>query len=321
MMGKRLVVIGDGWAALAALVQAIEKQSNDSSIFWVPGSGGRVLSAAPSVEGESGALAIEHMAKLLNVDIGARASGTSFIREFRNKSFREPVWLKGIEIADQQQRRAAELWRAESTLVPACEVRWSKSLVEIEEEFRASLMNHPAIQRREGVPVEGFELVGNKATALIFGSGERLEADHFVYADRWSRLGQLSGLPKNLTWNRSRDPMGVLQVIFSHHESIRPEIQEAFFSAMNRDSGDNEDRHVVGHFYRDGRESIWSSIISSEEGEDNHAIAKKLRRMKQALDKMFSQSEWTSESFDRSIKNETVRYEESIVFGEGEAPV
>ena len=114
--------------------------------------------------------------------------------------------------------------------------------------------------------------------------------------------------------------MGVLQVIFSHHEPIRPEIQEAFFSTMNRDAGDNEDRHVVGHFYREGRESIWSAVISSEEGEDNHAIAKKIRRIKQALDKMFSQSEWTSQSFESTIKNEMVRYEESIVFGEGASP-
>ncbi|MBU6376228.1 MAG: hypothetical protein KGQ59_09550, partial [Bdellovibrionales bacterium] len=147
-MGKRLVVIGDGWAALAALVQALEKQTADTEIFWVAGSGGRVLASVPSIEGEKAALAVERMAKVLGVDIGSRSSGLSYLREFRNKSFREPVWLKGADPNEQIQRRSTELWRAESSLMPVAESRWSKSLVEIEEEFRACLLNHPAVQRR-----------------------------------------------------------------------------------------------------------------------------------------------------------------------------
>ncbi len=114
--------------------------------------------------------------------------------------------------------------------------------------------------------------------------------------------------------------MGVLQVLFSHHEPVRPELCESYFATLNRDAGETEDRHLVGHFFRGGLESIWSTVISSEEGEDNHTIAKKLRRMKQALDKMFSQTEWSSGEFTLTIKNEVVRYEESIIFGAGKIP-
>jgi hypothetical protein len=320
-MSTRKVIIGEGWAALASLVAALEKRDEGDSLFWVPGSGGRVLSTTPSVEGEAAAAALEHMAVVLGVDLGERVAGVSFLREFRNKSFREPVWNKGADATAQRERRTAELWKAENALMPVSEIRWSRSLVEIEEEFRAKLMAHPAIQRREGVPIEGFEMVDGRAVAVLFGSGEKLEADEFVYADRWSRLPGLSGLPKPLSWNRSREPMGVLQVVFTHQESIRPEVNEAFFTTMNRDSGETEDRHVVGHFYREGRESVWSTVISPEEGEDNHAIAKKLRRIKQALDKMFSQTEWSAAAFEKTIKNEHVRYEEAIVSGHGHAPV
>jgi hypothetical protein len=319
-MSTRKVIIGEGWAALASLVSAIEAHAEGDLIFWVPGSGGRVLSATPSIEGETAAASVEHMASVLGVDLGERVAGVSFLREFRNKSFREPVWNKGADIEAQRQRRQAELWKAENALLPLSEIRWSRSLVEIEEEFREKLLGHPAIQRREGIPVEGIEMVDGRAVAVIFGSGEKLEADEFVYADRWSRLAGLSGLPKPLPWNRSREPMGVLQVIFAHHEAIRPEVHEAFFTTMNRDAGETEDRHVVGHFYRDGRESIWSTVISPEEGEDNHAIAKKLRRIKQALDKMFSRTEWSTADFEKTVKNEQVRYEEAIVSGHGEAP-
>ncbi len=319
-MSTRKVIIGEGWAALASLVSALEKHAQGDLIFWVPGSGGRVLSATPSLEGEPAAASLEHMASVLGVDLGDRISGVSFLREFRNKSFREPVWNRDSDAEAQRERRLAELWKAENALMPVSEIRWLRSLVEIEEEFRARLLAHPAIQRREGIPVEGFEMVDGHAIAVLFGSGEKLEADEFVYADRWSRLAGLSGLPKPLSWNRSREPMGVLQVIFTHHEAIRPEVHEAFFTTMNRDAGETEDRHVVGHFYRDGRESIWSTVISPEEGEDNHAIAKKLRRIKQALGKMFSQTEWSTADFEKTVKNEHVRYEEAIVSGHGDAP-
>jgi len=317
-MSMRKVVIGEGWAALAALVSAIEKSQEGDAIFWVPGSGGRVLPASPAVEGEVAAAAIERMAGLLEVELGARLPGPSFLREFRNKAFREPVWNKATGDEERREIRAVELFKAENALAPVSEIRWARSLVEIEEEFRAKLLAHPAVRRRDGVPIEGFELSDGHAVAVLFGSGEKLEGDEFVYADRWSRLAGLSGLPKAPSWNRGREPMGVLQVHFTHGEAIRPDVHEAFFSAMNRDAGETEDRHVIGHFFREGRESLWSTVISPEEGEDNHAIAKKLRRIKQALDKMFSRTEWSPGDFEATVKNEQVRYEEAILFGHGE---
>lgn len=325
MSSRRLAIIGEGWAALAALTDALNRSQGASPefdvIFWVPGSGGRVLPTVPSVEGELAASAIERMAAVLNVEIGPRISGASFLREFRNKSFREPVWLKGGDTDEQRERRAVELWKAEAALVPVSEVRWERSLFEIEEEFRSQLKAHSRIQRREGVPIVGFETRDQSITTIVFGSGEKLEVNQVIYADRWSRLTGLSGLPKSFPWNRGREPMGVLQVLFTHQQPIRPELYESYFTVLNRDSGDTEDRHLVGHFFRGGCESIWSVVISSEEGEDNHFIAKKLRRMKHALDKMFSGTEWASGEFSSTIKNESVRYEESILCGSGTCPL
>jgi hypothetical protein len=160
--------------------------------------------------------------------------------------------------------------------------------------------------------------------AVNFGSGEELVTSRVVYADRWSQLGRLSGLPKPLSFLRGRDSMGVLQVVFGHTKEMCPEVTEGFFATLTRDSGDTQDRQVFGHFYRGGSESVWTSVVSFEEGEDNHWVAKRLRKMKQTLEKMFSESEWAPGSFAETIKNEQVRYEEGLLICGGDlllAPV
>ncbi|MEN9723545.1 MAG: hypothetical protein RJB38_1531 [Pseudomonadota bacterium] len=342
MKAQTVVIVGDGWAALSAVAEALglgkethTSQLPQARVVWVSGTGGRVLAAVPSVEGEAVAAHIEALASALGVETGERISGGSFLREFRNRSFREPVWNKAHSLEEKRERRSVELWKAEVALAPLEEVRWTRSLVEIEEDLRERLIAHPGVTRREGLPLEAIEFAEElsvnevesgaqdhaNASVLVFASGERLTADRIIYADRWSKLSAINGIPKVLAWNRGREPMGVLQVLFSHAQPMRPEVTEAFFTTLNRDAGETEDRHVFGHFFREGRESIWSTVISQEEGEDNHLITKKLRRMKQALDKMFSQSEWTSGAFEATIQNEQVRFEEQLVFAHGTAPL
>jgi hypothetical protein len=118
--------------------------------------------------------------------------------------------------------------------------------------------------------------------------------------------------------------MGALQAVFTHSVPMLSGITEGFFAVLNRESGDSQDKQVFGHFYKGGLESVWTTAIAPEEGEDNHLIAKRLRRMKQALEKMFGGSEWIPDGmngeFGRTIKNEQVRYEEGFVLSSGDVP-
>jgi len=71
----------------------------------------------------------------------------------------------------------------------------------------------------------------------------------------------------------------------------------------------------------EGKRSIWSVTLAEDECEDNHSIAKKLRRIKQSLDKMFTGTEWLPEnvkSFMDTIVTEQVRFEEGMVFSKGD---
>ena len=312
------VVVGEGWAALASLARLLRE--TEGEILWVSGSGGRVTPAFASIESEAAATALEGLCSQMDLSLGDRVEGRSFVREFRNKSFREPAWKKAADLAECRESRSVELWGAETALVPVEEVRWESSLVEIEEQLRERLMSHERIRRIAGVPLEGFKVQDGRVVALLFGSGEELACGRVIYADRWSQLGRLTGLPKALAFMRGREPMGVLQVVFTHVEALRPEVREGFFSVLNRDSGDKHDRQVFGHFYRAGRESVWSSVVTPEEGEDNHLVAKRLRRMKQALEKMFAQTEWAPGEFAQTIKNEQVRFEEGVLLASGELP-
>jgi len=70
----------------------------------------------------------------------------------------------------------------------------------------------------------------------------------------------------------------------------------------------------------EGKRSIWSVTLAEEECEDNHSIAKKLRRIKQTLDRMFTGSEWLPENtktFMDTTVSEQVRFEEACVFSKG----
>jgi hypothetical protein len=158
-----------------------------------------------------------------------------------------------------------------------------------------------------------------------------LRFDAILYADRWSLLPTLEGLPKPISFLRGRNACGVLQATY-HYEKALPWAQdslEAFFQAAHRDSGETIERSVWGGFYAEGRKSVWTLILNAEEVEDNHTIAKKLRRLKQAVSRMFagpgldagsaSETEGSeSETSQRIFEGkETVSFEESLIFASG----
>jgi hypothetical protein len=98
---------------------------------------------------------------------------------------------------------------------------------------------------------------------------------------------------------------------------------ESFFCLMHKEAGEEFQRNLWGSFSSDGSRSVWTVFLTASEVEDNHEIAKKLRRMKQTLDRMFAGTEWVpagKSEFMANVHDEQVRFEEAMVFGAGEPP-
>ena len=312
---QKTVVIGDGWAALGA---AAFLAKSGSEVCWITGTGARAFAPLPSIENGPGVGVWSQLAARFELELDEPETGC-FLREFRNRSFRHPAWAKAPTPGARQEVRDELLWSPETRFAGVFEARFSVDLIQIEEKIRLELASLPNITRLGGVPVTGFD-----DENVILGSGEKIKCDRVIYADRWSVLSGLDGLPKALPFNRNREPLGVLQAIFTHSTPLaNGEVREAFYGACHKEAGDEFQRHIWGHFLDEGKRSIWTLFLAADEVEDNHEIAKKLRRMKQTLDRMFTGSEWLPDGkadFISTVQDEQVRFEESFVFGSGTAP-
>lgn len=315
------IVVGDGAAALACV--GFLGQSG-SRVLWVVGTGSSLKPVLPILEEGRGAQAWAVLASRLGMDSGEPVVG-SFLREFKNKSFRKPAWCKNTAAAmHAQEVREEWLWAPEARVAPLVETRMSlMGLDAVDACARERVMTFTSVTRLEGVQVTAISLEEGRLAGVVLGTGKRVVCSRMIYADRWSKLTEIEGVPKPLPFVRHRDPVGVLQATFTHPLAIRPEAQEVFFTTLHREQGDECDRHLFGYFSADGLQSTWSLFLTPSEAEDNHEISKKLRRMKQALDKMFVGPEWLGEGvpdFLSTIVSEQVRFEESLIFTKGHAP-
>ncbi|MCM2278780.1 MAG: hypothetical protein NDJ89_11960 [Oligoflexia bacterium] len=323
---KPIVVVGDGWAALGAVGFLVREERDP--IVWLAGTGARAFAPLPSLEaglGFQGVAGWKLLSERFGIACGELQQG-SFLREFRNKSFREPGWARQVEEPARLQQREESLWAPERTLAPLSEARFSALTVnDIDSKLRETLLSgaYPWIERIEGIPLASVRAEGGRVVSIALGSGREIECERLIYADRWSELSKIQGLPKVLGFTRKRDPMGMLQALFAHEKPVGAAFSEGFFSALHREPGEEQDRHVWGHFSADGSRSYWTICIGAEEAEDNHAISKRLRRMKSGLDKMFAGTPWVPEGkaeFMANVSHEQVRFEEAFHFAAGEAP-
>jgi hypothetical protein len=300
---KPIVVAGDGWAALAC---AGFLAARGEEVRWIAGTGTRILPPLPSFEPEAAPI-WKALAAAVGIDCGEAEEG-SYLREFKNKAFREPPWAGDVE-----ETRGA-LWGLEAQLVNPQEARFEWSSAELEEKIREALAAaaFPGLRRIEGIALQGVGAEGGKIKAVTLMSGEEIECERLIFADRWSTLPKLQGLPKGLPFTRNREAMGILQATFTHEIEAEGEVpREGFLGALNRESGDQFDRHAWGYFSSNGQRSFWTLGLTSEEVEDNHEIGKRLRKLKSAFERMFATQA-------RKIRDEQVRFEETMIFSTGE---
>ena len=201
MKNTQAVVIGDGWAALflAGFLARAEKE-----VTWLSNSGARVLPALPVLEAGPGAQAWLGLAEKLGITEADAATEGSFVREFRNKAFREASWAREETLDARREARDSSLWAPETRFVPLSEIRPAMDLCVLDEALRAKVLALPGITRIDGVPVIGIEGASGGCT-IELGSGEKISAERVYFADKWSLCSSIEGLPKPLQFAKNRE--------------------------------------------------------------------------------------------------------------------
>ena len=313
------VVIGNGWAAMIAVGLLATKTTNDgavTNVLWLPNSGARAMAPLPLLESGIASGTWRELIHRLGISVDEPQSG-HYLREFRHRSFARAPWHKAPTPEARAEILKEYVWGPESRITPIFESRFDATLAELEEKIRERIATLPNVKILSGVPVASFE-----GKSLSLASGEKIPFVRAIWADRWVGLGAIEGLPKGSALARNREPMGILQAVFTHETAlVSASMQEAFFGSTHKDAGEEFNRSIWGSFFEDGRKSVWTLFTTEEEGADNHTIGKKYRRMRQALDKMFTGSEWLPEGaadFSATITKEQLLFQEDFMFARGE---
>jgi hypothetical protein len=290
-------------------------------VYWLVGSGARVFAPTYSLNAAEGAEVWRTLATTYHIPLDEPESGV-FLKEFRNKAFRDPLWMKSPLLEERLWGIQEGLWEPEQRFVSPQALRFSVSVHEMDEHIRKALIHgqFQNLKRVSGVPLQGVTVENQRVSGVILGSGEKVPGRHLIYADRWGLLPGMEGLPRPLPFLRKREAVGVLQVSFRHHPGLQVGISQTFYAPMNREAGDQLERHFWGYFSSDGKQSVWTFCLSSEEGETNHEITKKLRKLKSGLDKIFQGSDIIpadQASFVATLVDEQVRFEEEAIFAQG----
>ncbi|NDG84288.1 MAG: hypothetical protein EBX52_04525 [Proteobacteria bacterium] len=306
-----VIVFGEGSSAIFLLSELIERNEN---VFWVDGAGATLLPVQPQVKSELALGILAKNARNLGFQTGGSIEKGLCHRVYRSKAFKPSNWKK----------MEAETWAPELFFLGADECRVEDlNPALIQESLRERLLTHPLVTRIENTPVIEFEIfpTGGK---IQFAGGAMTEFRQLYFCDDFAALKafpKLSTIFKNQMKNiRPASRFGAIQVVFHHSAPIRQVLNRGLVIPMNRDSGETFDRDVLGYFVEPTR-SVWTVFLEPSECEENHEIMKKLRKLKQSLNRAFEGPEFLPEGkkdFLSTIEKEVVRFEESFLYTEGE---
>jgi hypothetical protein len=192
----------------------------------------------------------------------------------------------------------------------------------IEDGLREALENDPRVTRIGNAPVVELEIF-ERGGKIQLANGLISDFKQLYYCDD---LASLKTIPKLLTVFKhqlgalkSGDRMSALQVVFHHSTPLKQEIRAGLVVPLNRDAGETFDRNVLGGFITSDR-SVWTVFLQPSECEDNHEIMKKLRKLKQALNRAFDSPEFLPEGkkeFMATVDREQVRFESGSLISGG----
>lgn len=292
------VVLGNGWSALGVLSQSLQM---GRKALWLTGTGSHYFPLLPVLSGNEAAEAGQKIFSIIQRE-GAILEGC-WVREYRNKAFHIPRWVQ-----DSEERE--NFWEAERGWLQVEQMRWEgRHWVEMESDLRQLLESSELIQKESHTVLQKITPT-ESAWRLELADGRQVSCQNVWIGDRLHALHEVEGIPRPIAFFRGRSPHGVLQVVFSHAKAQEFGWEEAIYAPLGREAGESVQRHVWGYFFDQGQRSVWTVVIAPEEAEDNHQVAKKLRKVKQALDKIFP-------GFLERIDSEQVRYEEGSLYTSG----
>jgi len=304
-MNAPVLVYGDGSSSVFLIHELIKRNER---VVWVGGTSAPLLPLMPHMRSEK-ALSVLASAEPPT----SRTEHGVCHRVFKNKSFKPSNWKKAEE----------HTWIPERVYLGAdeCRVEGLDPIL-IEERLREQMAAHPLITRVERAPVIEFE-VFEEGGKIQFANGLLTEFKRFYFCEDPATLkgfpklmpifkGQIKGL-------RTGSRLGALQVVFHHSIPLKQTFARGLVIPMNRESGETFDRDVLGYFVEPTR-SVWTVFLNPSECEENHEIMKKLRKLKQSLNRAFEGPEFLPEGireFMSTVEREQVRFEEAALYTEG----
>jgi hypothetical protein len=311
------VVFGESSAAVLVISQLVKK---GQAVVWAVGSGAKLLPVMPYVKSESALGALLDSEKIISDDLSAHqfaeaAQKGLFHRVFKNKGFKPPKYSK-VALADS-------VWAPEQAYLGTEEFRSTElTPASVEQQLRETFENHPLVKKVASAPiveVEVFEHGGK----IQFANGFITEFNQFYFCDS---LSELKAIPKLATVLKHQmanvkigSMMSALQVVFHHSVALKQEMTNGLVIPLNRDSGESFDRDVLGYFM-EPKKSVWTVFLQPSEIEENHEIMKKLRKLKQGLNKAFDSPEFLPENckeFMATVEKEQVRFEAGYLAMDG----
>lgn len=301
-----VIVFGEGSTSVF-LINELIKQGEQ--ILWVSGSSARLMPVLPFVTNEKALAAWREWEVSHALETGV------FHRVYRNKSFKIPNHRKG----SNESSWGAELsWVAE----PQFRVN-SASLAMTEERLRVEFASHPQVKCLPGAPVVEFEANAHGGK-IQFANGAITEFKQFYFCDS---IDAMKAVPKllpifknQMVGVKASGRLSALQVVMEHKTALKQAVNTGLMIPMNRDSGETFDRHVFGYFIEPTR-SVWTVFLQGSEIEENHEIMKKLRKMKQSLNRAFEGPDFLPEGvteFMATVSRERVCFEAGFFVSEGE---
>jgi len=289
-------VVGSGPAAKLALFRWTLANPNTKAL-WIQGSGHDWEPILP----QSSSTSIPFLeSTLTQLGFESLEWGVDWkCKEYRNKAF-QPL-----------DREKEEYWGPEQFLIESNSVGWPLEMHSWIRLLDEQLKSNSLIDVIQGDPISTWK-VDSHSVEVILGSGAEYKAARMVYADLWNTLSSTHGLPKaSLGFTRLADSLGVLQLELNHPARVGLGLDNSFSIPMSRESGETHQRHVWGYFKNGGRSSLWTVLLGFEESEDNHEIAKRIRKMKQTLNKVFVGEPWVSQpkkEFCDELEGERVKF-------------
>ena len=317
-----VILFGEGSASVF-LIQELLKRNE--KILWIGGSAARLLPVMPSVKSPLAMTTLVEASTMLpagTIPALQLESGVCH-RVFRGKAFKPPVWNRLSDLSAREDALSEAHWSPEQAWISAREFAWKGvHPAVIEESLRAAFEQDSRITRVSHAPVVELEIF-EKGGKIQLANGLISEFKQLFYCDEWAGL---KAIPKLLTVFRHQvgglkagDRMSALQVVFQHTIPLKQEFRNGLVIPMNRDSGETFDRNVLGGFLSPDR-SVWTVFLQPSECEDNHEIMKKLRKLKQALNRAFDSPEFLPEGkpdFMSTVEKEQVRFESGSLLAAG----